>query len=156
MKKIKVICLLLMVLLLVGCNKEVSSVCKKTEKLESGETILTTDTTKYDKDYNMVYCEVETFESGFTNEDAYNIKKKIYDETAKTIRNTNDNYKYEANENEKTFKITLIMDNFAEYKFFSDEEKKNSLGIINHVKTYEDSGYTCEIIGASRKAVGLE
>ena len=148
MKNLKIVSLLFMVLLLVGCNKEVLSICKKTETLDSGEVIVTTDTTKYDKNYIVI--------SGFTDDETFNMKKKIYDETAKTINNTSDNYKYEVNEKDKTFKITLIIDNYADYTFFSEEEKKNNLGIKNRVKTSENSGYTCEIIGTSRKAIGLE
>ena len=156
MKKVRLISLLFISLLLFGCNKNVSSVCKKTEKLDSGETVITTETAKYDKDYNLYYSEIETYEKGFTNDETYNMKKKIYDETAKTIRNTSDNYIYEADENEKSFKTKIIIDNYDNYIFITDEDKNNNLGIKNHIKFYEESGYTCEIIGASRKDVGLE
>lgn len=157
MKSIKNLVIIGFMLFLVsGCNKdakEISVVCSKSVNGASGEKITVTDTSKYNKDKFLTYNEVVTVEKGFSSDEVYKEKKSGYDLSADLMKN-NKNYSYTADDTNKVITVKLVMDSFDLTKY-SDEEKEG-ISAKSRITSYENSGYTCEISGTTRKKLGLE
>lgn len=156
MKKISIIVFLGFVLFLSGCNKDakdINVVCTKSVNGATGEKITVTDTSKYNKDKFLTYNEVVTVEKGFSSDEVYKEKKSGYDLSADLMKN-NKNYSYTADDTNKVITVKLVMDSFDLTKY-SDEEKEG-ISAKSRITSYENSGYTCEISGTTRKKLGLE
>ena len=156
MKKISIIVFLGFMLFLSGCNKavkDINVVCTKSVNGASGETITVTDTSKYNKDKYLTYNEVVTVEKGFSSDEVYKEKKSGYDLSADLMKN-NKNYSYTADDTNKVITVKLVMDSFDLTKY-SDEEKEG-ISAKSRITSYENSGYTCEISGTTRKKLGLD
>ncbi len=149
MKKSKLLLVLLMlvgVIVLSGCEKGVSAVCKKTIEYEkqTNETIVTM---KFD-DNQILNKEITKVVEKHLTEDAYKNKKEIYDDYYNNLENKDIKYTY----NDK--KKTVIVETTSEYNF-SDSDK-SEYKANKHISNYEEMGYTCTIKGASRKSLGLK
>ena len=157
--------ILCLVILITGCsNKKDNSIslkkgdivvtCKSDNLGDSVIKMYSTVTSNFDKKKNIMNYKVETKEI-HTNKKTFNDKKKLYDETYKDQKQSeNSRIEYKVDVKNKTFTIISVINNIN-IDSYGEEEKKN-YELSTYIKNYESGPYKCKVDGISRKKLGLK
>ncbi|MBR2827804.1 MAG: hypothetical protein IKE70_01050 [Bacilli bacterium] len=108
----------------------------------------------FDKNQVIMNYSVETVEE---HEDtkSFQERKKIYDETYKEMKDTEEySYIYKVDEEKRIFTMISLVKNIdiSEY----GEEERKTYELKNYIKNYEDGAYHCSLDGITRKELGLK
>lgn len=161
------ILLILSLFLFVGCGTKEKK--KDSSKVESGAITVTcksgnlgdaviqmksTVISNFDKNQVIMNYRVETVEE-HTNKKTFQERKKIYDETYKDMKDSDDyTYSYEVDEKKKTFTMISVVKNIDISKY--GEEEKKTYELKNYIENYEEGAYKCSLKGITRRELGLK
>ena len=141
--------LIIICLVLCACsNKKVTVTCENTTNYGEGEVVKVFTKLVFDNKYFNTYSETITTESGFNTDEAYQNKKRLYEDLF--ADDTVKYYDFKTDDEHRIITIKSIDLNPIK------EDKKEEYFAGYMIKKLEINHYKCEIEGATRKEIGLE